>query len=333
MVTFIVKNKKIIAVVIIIAFVFFMSHLVLNQLAFQNTYSTESITNDFQITPFPIGVNPATKTISESLDIDSYVSTHITRNHTAPLRAHSFTALLRVKLEQFTWYQQFATPRKRVAIIWSGERHEQVAKHFRQLFGWDNTETEHFTSLVQENITDLNEGMFFPGRYIFDLPTSPELVALTINQRFTSEVHLRYTPEISEIVPLSDTLIIASLIEREAFDFEDMRVISGIIWNRLFIDMPLQIDATLQYVKGVPGSNRHWWPIPRPSDKFLESPFNTYKNIGLPPEPIANPSIEAIVAALNPKETSCLFYFHTNNGEFYCSETYKEHVALIKQKL
>jgi cell division protein YceG involved in septum cleavage len=327
------KYKKVVAIVTATVLLFFLGHIALNYLALQNTYPTESIIHELQMTPFPISVNPANKTINESLDVDSYISNFITSNHTAPLRAHSLTSLLRVKLEQFTWYQQFATPKKRIAIIWSGERHEQIARHFGQLFGWNKMETEYFTSLVQENITDLNEGMFFPGRYIFDLPTSPELAALTINQRFSSEVHLRYTPEISEVIPLSDTLIIASLIEREAFDFEDMRIISGIIWNRLFIDMPLQIDATLQYVKGVPGSNRHWWPIPKPSDKFIESPFNTYKNIGLPPEPIANPSIEAIIAALNPKETTCLFYFHTNSGEFYCSETYEEHVALIKQKL
>jgi UPF0755 protein len=133
---------------------------------------------------------------------------------------------------------------------------------------------------------------------------------------------------------MKDTLIVASLLEREAYDFDDMRYISGIICNRLFINMRLQIDATMQYAKANklknPGAN-DWWPTPVPADKFIDSPYNTYKYAGLPPTPIANPSIDAIIAALNPRKTDCLFYFHDPHGKFYCTKTYEEHVALLKQ--
>ena len=84
-----------------------------------------------------------------------------------------------------------------------------------------------------------------------------------------------------------------------------MRLISGIIHNRLKIGMPLQIDATLQYITG---QSNNWWPVPRSEDKEIDSPFNTYQNKGLPPLPIATPSKDAIRAALNPAKTDCLYY-------------------------
>ncbi len=322
---------RIIKLSIVAVILVFGVQLTLNWLAEQDTY-TNVVEPDITLPPFPLGVNPEMKTITEQPELDSYITDYVASNHTAPRRAHSFAMLLRAQLEQFTWYQQLATPSRRVAVIWSGDRHEQVTQHFRTLLGWNTEEAAEFTNLIQASILDIEEGMFFPGRYIFDLPTTPEIAAFTINQRFLTEVQLRYTPEIEAAISLADALTIASLIEREAYDFEDMRIISGVIWNRLFIDMPLQLDATLQYVRGKPGSNRTWWPIPRPADKFIDSSYNTYQNTGLPPGPIASPSLDAIIAALNPKATDCLFYFHTNDGSFYCTETYEEHVQLLREK-
>jgi UPF0755 protein len=97
--------------------------------------------------------------------------------------------------------------------------------------------------------------------------------------------------------------------------------------------MPLQIDATLQYAKAnaTTGKTGIWWPQVVPKDKYIKSAYNTYMNGGLPPGPIANPSIASVVAALNPKKTDCLFYFHDQNGNFHCTKTYTEHVALLKK--
>lgn len=305
-------------------------HLTLNWLAALDSYTDGVLNQENPLPPFPVGVAPGQKLIIEQPHLDTYLEQYISSNHTGPLRTHSWLALIRAQLEQFSWYQQLATPARRVAVIWSGQREEQVADHFQKLFGWSTEETDRFKQQVKSTLPDLNDGMYYPGRYIFDLPVTPETASFSINQRFISEVLLRYPDEITLELPLEDALTIASLIEREAYDFEDMRYISGVIWNRLFIDMPLQIDATLQYVKGNAGNNRSWWPVPRPADKFIDSPFNTYQNTGLPPGPIANPSLDAIIATLNPRATDCLFYFHDNDGIFYCTETYEEHVSLLK---
>lgn len=295
------------------------------------TVATPSLTTENAISfPFPVSVDPKTKTITDSTAAEIYIETKVASNHTNYKSTAGFFALLQSKLGQFALYQNLATPMSRTLIINSGERSEEITENFAGILGWTGAEqTEFIKKMTAEAPTGTN-GKMYPGKYTVNKNTTPEEMALMVADRFNAEVRTRYTGDVEAIVPLKDALKIAALLEREAYDFEDMRYISGIIWNRLFIDMRLQIDATLQYARGGKNNDR-WWPVPVPADKYIKSPFNTYQNAGLPPEPIANPSIDAIIAALNPRQTDCLFYFHANNGTFYCSETYEEHVTGLKK--
>ena len=281
--------------------------------------------------PFPLGVNPNAKTISENPAITNFLNqNNIVSNHTKPAKNQTWLALLVTKLQDMNWYQNLASPMSRILIIKSGDRAEQVASSFTSILGWTKEQETEFLEKMATGVPPLSEGKFYPGKYLTSSDASPQTIASTVKSRFESEILSRYNDEIESTIPLRDTLIIASLIEREAYDFEDMRYISGVIWNRLFINMRLQIDSSLQYVRGSK-SNEPWWPVPIPSDKYLDSPYNTYQNKGLPPGPIANPSIDAIIATLNPRETDCLFYFHDSDSNFHCTPTYKEHVALLKK--
>jgi cell division protein YceG involved in septum cleavage len=128
-----------------------------------------------------------------------------------------------------------------------------------------------------------------------------------------------------------DTAVrIASIIQREAAGPHDMRIISGIIWNRISKGMSLELDATLQYVKG---NEDNWWPMVKSKDKYLDSPYNTYKYKGIPPGAISNPSIDAINAVYNPQKTDCIFYLHDDNRKIHCSKTYDQHLANIRAYL
>lgn len=283
-----------------------------------------------RIVEFPVGVNSIKKTITENPTVAEFYSDHISKGD-VPVKVRSdwFGRVLG-KLALMSWYQNLASLTSRILIIESGERKEQVADHFAKILGWKSDEKAEFLSLIESTAPEIKDGKFFPGTYTVEKGAKPTEVAALVVDRFRAEVLARYTEEVATHVPLSDALIIASLLEREAYDFEDMRHISGIIWNRLFANMKLQIDATLQYAKGST-SKKTWWPKPVPSDKYIASAYNTYKNVGLPPAPIANPSLEAILAALNPTETECMYYFHDKKAGFHCAETYEEHVALLKQ--
>ncbi len=297
----------------------------------EQTYTIPvTIKNTLQSESFPLGVNPFKQKIVENIEVDSFVEAYLPKTVQNQTKVTWLQKHILSKLALLDWYQNLASPISRILVINSGERKEEVVDNFGDILNWDTAAREIFITTIASSTPALLEGKFYPGHYVVNIDATPEVVAETLINQFTANVTSRYPKDIEDIVPLKDALTIASLLEREAYDFEDMRYISGIIWNRLFIHMPLQIDASLQYAKANTQTGE-WWPIPTPKDKYITSAFNTYKNKGLPPNPIANPSLEAILAALNPKETDCLFYFHDEDSGFHCTKTYEEHVTLIKQ--
>lgn len=281
-------------------------------------------------TTFPVGVDPAHKRIVENPEVGRYFAEHVSARSSAAAPRTSWIRNILSKLALKDWYQNLASPTSRILVILPGERKEEVAEHFGSVLGWDMTTRHAFMEQVTSSLPVLAEGKFAPHTYTTARGASHETVAALVIERFTQDILSRYSTSTAELVPLADALTIASLLEREGRDFDDMRQISGIIWNRLFSGMKLQLDATLQYARGSK-AGESWWPQVAPADKHIASAFNTYKHFGLPPAPIANPSLEAILAALNPKNTECMFYFHSVGGEFHCSVTYAEHIALLKQ--
>jgi cell division protein YceG involved in septum cleavage len=280
-----------------------------------------------EVVPFPVSVNSHTKVIEEDPTVGEYFYDTLVNN---PHSKDNWWNQIASAFASKKWYQNLASPVSRIIVIWPGERKEEIAKNIGDILGWSAEDRAEFNRLVDVTEPVLSEGKYFPGQYVTHRGATPSDVQYVVASSFEEKVLKRYTPEVAENVSLNDALIVASLLEREASDFENMREISGVIWNRLFTDMPLQLDATLQYVKGSSPRQKKWWPVVRPADKYLDSPFNTYKNGGLPPAPIANPSAEAILAALNPVVTDCFYYFHGKDKAYYCSPTYEEHVAKLK---
>ncbi len=279
------------------------------------------------VTPFPVGVNSLTEEIIEDPTVESFFYESLAN---APDSQKYWWNQVASVLSTKSWFQNLASPISRILIIWPGDRKEEIAENFATILRWSRADKQEFLALMAAREPFLSEGTFYPGQYVAHRHATPADIAGMIDERFSAEILARYPSEVEKQVPLEDALIVASLLEREARDFVDMREISGIIWNRLFIDMPLQLDATLQYARGSRSYEPKWWPVPKPADKYIDSPFNTYQNLGLPPAPIANPSPEAILAALNPRETECLYYFHDDNRNFHCSKDYPGHVAKLR---
>ncbi len=117
-----------------------------------------------------------------------------------------------------------------------------------------------------------------------------------------------------------DVLILASIVEKEATTPEDRKIVAGIYLNRLKLGMPLQSDATINYVTGA-GRAR-----PVLKDLEVSSPYNTYKHAGLPPGPICNPGAISLDAALHPTQTDYLYYLHDDQGKSYYAKTLQEHI-------
>jgi len=118
-------------------------------------------------------------------------------------------------------------------------------------------------------------------------------------------------------------LTLASIIEKEAVDPEEMPLISAVFWNRLKIDMPLQADPTVQYAVG-----KERQRLTR-DDLLVDSPFNTYRRTGLPPGPIASPGLAAIRAAANPAAAGYLYFVAIDDRHHRFSTTLADHNAAV----
>lgn len=212
-----------------------------------------------------------------------------------------------------------------VSIPEAGLRKEEVADILEETLGWTTVDRNEWLATINA-LPDLREGIFLPDTYLIPSDQPPSQVAARLRSRFEETIAV-YTPDIFASGKDTQHIItLASLIEREAAK-NDKRLVAGILTNRLERGMKLQVDATLQYLAG---TKSDWWPVPDAEDKYTESPFNTYIHTGLPPEPIATPSLESIEAALNPQSTKCLYYLHDQYGRIHCTTTYSAHLANVK---
>lgn len=168
------------------------------------------------------------------------------------------------------------------------------------------------------------EGYLYPETYEMKKDATPEQII----QRMLAETDrkLNTLPELDvqleeRGLTLHQLLTVASLVEREVVVDEERPLVAGVIYNRLKEKMPLQIDATIQYLLDKQKERL------MEKDLEVDSPYNTYKNPGLPPGPIASPSMKSIQAALNPESTDYLYYVTKKDGTqtHLFAKTYKEH--------
>ena len=170
-----------------------------------------------------------------------------------------------------------------------------------------------------------NEGYLFPDTYFFRTDTTNEQVVSIL--KFNFEDHLGGLQETFNAFGKSehDVVIMASLLEGEGKTLEDRRIIAGILWKRLSIGMPLQVDATFGYDYGKTGY------VPTQADLKGNSAYNSYRYKGLPPTPINNPGEESLLASITPTKTSYLYYLTGSDGEMHYAKTFAEHIANQKK--
>ncbi len=127
---------------------------------------------------------------------------------------------------------------------------------------------------------------------------------------------------------LYQAVTLASIVQREAVREEEMPMIASVFFNRLNAGMKLDTDPTIQYALGYDRETKNWWKNPLSlKDLEVSSPFNTYQNIGLPPGPISNPGLSALLAVAYPAQTP-YYYFRSScdgSGFHEFSETFEQH--------
>ncbi len=173
------------------------------------------------------------------------------------------------------------------------------------------------------------EGFLFPDTYYFFRTMSADQVIKVLSDQFEKKMNQFSSAFVNDSTieqlygksrSRKDIIIMASILEREANNPDEAKVISGILWKRMQKNMPLQVDATFLYTLNKGSSSLTL------NDLQKDSPYNTYTRTGLPVGPIGNPGIEMIDAALHPVDSEFYYYLHDKQGVVHYGKNFQEHL-------
>ena len=150
----------------------------------------------------------------------------------------------------------------------------------------------------------------------------------TTHQNTVSELIVTASTSLSRL----EIITLASIVEREANTPESMRIVAGVFMNRMEMGMPLQADASIEYVIDTPLGELAPGQLATEL-RELDSPYNTYINTGLPPTPIGSPGRIALAAVIDPIDSDYFYYITGDDGEFYYAKTYNQHLQNIERHL
>ena len=187
----------------------------------------------------------------------------------------------------------------------------------------------HAAGIVVDGSRTANlEGYLFPSTYLIPTDDRPERVANLLVAEFRRELPrdaAARAKALGRTVP--EIVTIASLVEREGKADEDRPLIASVIYNRLGLGMPLEVDASIEYTFA-----EHHDVITK-RDLEVDSPYNTYRHTGLPPTPIANPGKASLTAAFEPAKSDYLYYVAKPDGHSAFAKTLREHEANVARYL
>lgn len=180
-----------------------------------------------------------------------------------------------------------------------------------------NFKAEEFLAQVD---SDGVEGYLFPDTYFFMPNAKASDVILTMRENFARQVSVYQEDIVKSERPINDIVIMASIIEDESnSSLDSKRIVAGILWSRLRLDMPLQVDAPFIYYNG-----KHSFNLTK-DDLQEDHPYNTYVNKGLPPTAITNPGIDSIRAAIAPTNTEYLYFLSDKHGNMHYAKDFEGH--------
>lgn len=175
------------------------------------------------------------------------------------------------------------------------------------------------------------EGFLFPGTYVLPRESNLDDVLVTILSAFTEQLDATLMEGFErQGLSVVEAVNLASIVQKEAVVADEKPLIASVFLNRLAIGMRLETDPTVQYALGFDESSGSWWKSPLYLDDLaVDSPYNTYQNVGLPPGPISNPDLGSLWAVAFPAETPYYFFRAAcdGSGRHNFAVTFEEHLG------
>jgi UPF0755 protein len=262
------------------------------------------------------------------------------------IQAGTYTLQQTMTIPEIARVLQSAPAAEQQVTIPEGKRLEEVAEmvaeqtdiaatellQFTQT-GWRSTDlAEDYPILNQTPMTATLEGLLFPDTYRLPLNATAEDLVRRMMENFANQVSADIQADFAQHnMTFYEGITLASIVEREAVVDSERPVIAGVFHNRLQDQWHLAACPTVQYALGYRPDEESWWKSFLTYDDLeVPSPYNTYRNVGLPPGPIASPGIDAIVAAARPAETAFYFFMvdcEKDDGSHLFAMTEDEHMA------
>ncbi|MBM3206557.1 MAG: endolytic transglycosylase MltG [Candidatus Staskawiczbacteria bacterium] len=222
------------------------------------------------------------------------------------------------------------TIKERITIL-EGWDLEDIAKHLESrnlyskedFFSITNQDFSNEFAVLSDKPNAVSiEGYIFPDTYYVSYEEGIDDLIKTALANFNSKLDEQMRSDIIlQKKSVFKIITMASILEKEANNYKDKKIIAGILWKRIEEGVPLQVDATVNYVTGRSD------PKVAIKDTKIDSPYNTYKYYGLPKGPISNPGLESILAAIYSEDSPYWYYLSADGtGETIYSKTFDEHL-------
>lgn len=234
---------------------------------------------------------------------------------------------------------QDATPSDVTLVVWPGWRLEEIAESL-PTSGLDITPYEFMSAALSSQPgydflegKSTTEGFLYPDTYILPRTTAADGLLDALLRGFLQHLSVEMREGFQrQGLTVYQAVTLASIVQREAVKDEEAPMIASVYLNRLRMPMKLDADPTVQYAIGYNAIQRTWWTNPLgPADMQVVSPYNTYLNDGLPPSPIANPGLSALLAVANPAQSDYFYFSARCDGSGYheFAKTFQEHLSHI----
>lgn len=320
--------KKIILPILVLAIALSLGFFVWWSQSLGAVSPTSNVSKDFLITKGSSATQIATKLQKEGLIKNALIFRVyvIVSGSAKKIQAGEYSLSPSFTIQRIV-SEFLSGPREVWVTVPEGLRREEVAERFVVGLGIAEEEKSAFRKEFL-SLTKGKEGYLFPDTYLFPKEASASVV--------TRKMLTTFTQKAGQVD--METLILASLLERETITVGEKPVVAGIILKRARAGWPLQIDAAVQYAVATTKCGNttvcsDWWPILTREDIEIKSAFNTYRNPGFPPAPIASPGLASINAAKAPEDSSYWYYIHDTKGQIHYATTLEEHNANVRQYL
>lgn len=312
--------RKILFILLIISLVIFLQFLLVKNLW---SYYLSALSNDKTKKIFVVQKGERVNSIAERLEKEGFIRSNLAfkiylklNGKEKFLQSGDFKLSSSMSVPEISSELSHGVIDKWVTFV-EGLRNEEMAQILQK----------ELSILPEEFLVRSEQGYMFPDTYLLPKDADALRVVKILKDNFSK----KFTPEFEGVpskngLTKDDLVVLASIVEREARDEEQRKIIAGILIKRLKAEIPLEADATVQYALGYQDNEKTWWKKKLDEkDLKLDSPYNTRKHKGLPPKPICNPGLSSIKAVLNPKETPYWYYAHDQKGNIYYAKTLDEH--------